>query len=165
MSEEAVKQDLVIKRVFDAPVEAVWAAWRDPQKVMAWWGPDHFTCPSAEIDFRVGGTSLVCMRAPAEFGGQDMYSTWDYVEILPMERIVYVHNLADENGRKVDPVSMGMPSDFPVDQRHLVTFEALGENQTALTVTEYGWTVGQMMEMSEMGMKQCLDKMAALVEG
>jgi hypothetical protein len=32
----------------------------------------------AEMDFRVGGASLVCMRAPAEYGGQDMYHTWTY---------------------------------------------------------------------------------------
>ncbi len=69
------KRDLIVTRVFDAPVELVWKAWTDPEYVMRWWGPDHFTSPSAKIDFREGGTSLVCMRAPEEFGGQDMYST------------------------------------------------------------------------------------------
>ena len=28
--------------------------------------------------------------------------------------------------------------------------------------TEYDWPVGHMMEMSKMGMEQCLDKMAAI---
>jgi hypothetical protein len=28
-------------------------------------------------------------------------------------------------------------------------------------VAEYNWTVGQMMEMSKVGLEQCLDKMAA----
>lgn len=148
MSAEAKKQNLVISRVFDVPLEAVWDAWRDPEKVTGWWGPEHFTCPSAEIDFRVGGTSLVCMRAPQDFGGQDMYSTWAYENIVPMEQIVYVHNLADENGHKVDPAALGMPPDFPVDQRHRIEFKHLGENRTELVITEYGWTVGQMMEMS-----------------
>jgi hypothetical protein len=32
-------------------------------------------------------------------------------------------------------------------------------------VTEYAWTVGRMMEMSELGLEQCLDKMAALRAG
>ena len=39
-------------------------------------GPDCFMCPSAELDFRVGVTSVVCMRAPKEFDGQNMYSAW-----------------------------------------------------------------------------------------
>ena len=69
--------DVVVTRVLDAPVEEVWKAWSDPTYVMRW-GPAGFTSPSAEMDFRVGGAPLVCMRAPAEYGGQDMYHTWTY---------------------------------------------------------------------------------------
>jgi uncharacterized protein YndB with AHSA1/START domain len=162
MTTEPKQHDLVMSRVFDAPVEQVWNAWCDPEQVMRWWGPTGFTSPSAKIDFREGGLSLVCMRAPADFGGQDMYSTWAYTQIVPLERIEYIHNLADKDGHKVDPIDMGMPSDFPQDQRQLITFKSLGVNRTELTVIEYGWTVGQMMEMSRMGMEQCLDKMAAI---
>jgi len=161
MSTDTKIHDLVFTRVFEAPVEQLWKAWSDSEQVMRWWGPEHFTSPSAEMDFREGGTSLVCMRAPQEFGGQDMYSTWAYTNIVPMERIEYIHNLADKDGNKVDPVAMGMPADFPQDQRQLITFKSLGDNKTELTVTEYGWTEGQMMEMSRMGLEQCLDKMAA----
>lgn len=158
--ENADKHDLVFTRVFDAPLQRVWQAWTDPEQVRRWWGPNGFTCPLARMDCRVGATSLVCMRAPQEWGGQDMYSTWDYRAIEPQRRIEYVHNLADKDGNKADPVKLGLPADFPQDQRHLVTFEALGD-QTRLTVTEYGWTAGHMMDMSRLGMEQCLDKMAA----
>ena len=158
------KQDLVFTRVFDAPVEQVWKAWIDPDYVMRWWGPTGFSCPMAKIDFREGGTSLVAMRPPKDFGNQDMYSTWAYQKIVPMARIEYIHNLADENGNKIDPAVLGMPLDFPQDQHHTITFKALGANKTELIVTEHDWTVGQMMEMSRMGMEQCLDKMAAIFE-
>jgi uncharacterized protein YndB with AHSA1/START domain len=158
----AEKQDLVITRVFDAPVERVWQAWSDADDVKRWWGPDFFTCPLAQIDFREGGTSLVCMRAPADFGGQDNYSTWDYQRIVPLERIEYIHNLCHEHGNKIDPTSVGMPPDFPRDQLQTITFKRLGDNQTELTVREHGWTPGQMMDMSRMGMEQCLDKMGAI---
>ncbi len=153
----AEKRDLVMTRVFDAPVERVWQAWSDPELVMCWWGPAGFTAPLAKLDFREGGTSLVCMSSP-EFG--DQYSTWHYQKIVPMERIEFIHNLADKDGNKVDPVAMGMPPDFPQDQRQVISFRALDDGKTELTVTEYDWTVGQMMEFSEMGMNQCLDKMA-----
>jgi uncharacterized protein YndB with AHSA1/START domain len=159
MSTEATKHDLVFTRVFDAPVERVWKAWVDPEDVKQWWGPDGFSAPLARIDFREGGTSLVCMSSP-NFG--ENYSIWHYEEIVPMERIVYIHNLADPDGHKVDPAALGMPPDFPQDQRHVIAFKAIGDHQTELTVTEYGWTVGQMMELSKLGMNQCLDKMAAL---
>jgi uncharacterized protein YndB with AHSA1/START domain len=152
-------RDIVITRVFDAPVEQVWQAWSDPEYVMQWWGPNIFTSPLAKIDFRKGGTSLVCMRSP-EYG--DNYSTWEYQEIVPMERIEYIHNLADEDGNKIDPVTIGMPADFPRDQCHTVTFKDLGDNKTEMSVTQYGWTEGQMMKMAQMGLEQCLDKMAAI---
>ncbi|HEY0738638.1 MAG TPA: SRPBCC domain-containing protein [Herpetosiphonaceae bacterium] len=157
------QQDLVVTRVFAAPIEDVWKAWSDPEYVMQWWGPTGFTSPSAEMDFREGGTSLVCMRAPQEYGGQDQYSTWTYQRIVPMERIDYIHNLADKQGNRVDPVQIGMPPDFPQDQLHSVTFKSVGQRETELTITEYSWPVGPMMEMSKLGLEQCLDKMAALL--
>jgi uncharacterized protein YndB with AHSA1/START domain len=153
------KMELVVTRVFDAPVEAVWKAWTDAEQVKKWWGPDGFTAPVAKLDFREGGTSLVCMSSP-EYG--DMYSTWKYVEIVPLRRIEYIHNLADKNGNKIDPTAVGMPADFPQDQRNVVTFKAVSNDMTEIIVTEYDWTVGQMVEMSKIGMEQCLAKMAAI---
>ena len=90
------KRDVVVTRVFDAPIEQAWKAWSEPEYVMQWWGPTGFTCPLAEMDFREGGTSLVCMRAPKEFGGQDMYNTWTYRKIVPMQSIEFIQNLADK---------------------------------------------------------------------
>ena len=101
--------------------------------------------------------------APKEFGGQDMYSTLKYHSIVPMERIEYIHNLADKNGDTIDPAVIGMPSDFPQDLRHTITFKAVGEGRTQIIVTEHDWPVGHLMEMSRMGMEQCLNKMAAIL--
>lgn len=161
MSTPSQKQNLVITRTFDAPLAQLWNAWVDPDIIQQWWGPDGFSCPLANIDFREGGTSLVCMTSP-DFG--EHYSTWDYTKIVPMERIELIHNLADKNGNKINPVDVGMPEDFPVDQLQVFSFKALGENRTEVTVTEHGWTVGQMMDMSRMGMEQCLSKIARVVE-
>ena len=153
------KINLVVTRVFDAPIEQVWNAWKDPELVKRWWGPDGFTAPVAKIDFREGGTSLVCMSSP-QFG--DNYSTWHYRKIVPVQLIEYIHNLVDKEGNKIDPVSIGMPADFPQDQLNTVAFRAVGADKTEITITEYDWTVGQMVEMSKMGLEQCLEKMAAI---
>ena len=153
------RRDLVVTRLFHAPLSLVWKAWSDPCYVMQWWGPDGFTSPLAQMDFREGATSLVCMSAP-EYG--DHYSIWRYEKIVPMQRIEYIHNLADKDGKKVDPIKMGIPADFPQDQRHTVTFKDVGNGQTEMTVTEHDWTVGHMMELSKRGLNQCLDKMAAI---
>lgn len=162
MSIETQKHNMVVTRIFNAPVEQVWQAWSDPALVMRWWGPTGFTAPLARMDFREGGTSLVCMRAPAEFGGQDFYNTWTYQKIVPMREIEFIQNFADQDGKKVAPAELGLPSEIPFDVRHVLTFKALDGNQTELTVTEYGYSSEQIVEVSRTGMNQCLDKMAAL---
>jgi uncharacterized protein YndB with AHSA1/START domain len=154
--------EVVVTRVFDAPVEEVWKAWSDPEYVTRWWGPTGFTSPSAEMDFREGGASLVCMRAPAEYGGQDMYHTWTYTRIDPHERIEFVSNFADKAGTHLDPAAMGVPPGVPYDVPHVITFKATGDGGTEMTVTEYGYLTEQARDLSRTGMEQCLDKMAAM---
>jgi uncharacterized protein YndB with AHSA1/START domain len=155
-------RNLIVTRIFDAPIELVWKAWIEPEHVMRWWGPDHFTSPSAKMDFREGGTSIVCMRAPKEFGGQDIYSTWVYQKIVSMERIEFIQNLADKNGNLIDPARIGMPPEFPRDIRTVVTFKDLGNGKTEMTVTEYNMPTAdtEMGKNAELGLNQSLDKMA-----
>jgi uncharacterized protein YndB with AHSA1/START domain len=76
--------NIVVTRIFDAPVEMVWKLWTDPELVKRWWGPDRFTCPRADINFKVGAFSLVCMSSP-ELGFGDSYSIWNYTKIIPFE--------------------------------------------------------------------------------
>lgn len=154
-------RDLVVTRIFDAPVELVWKAWTDPEHVMKWWGPDYFTSPSAKIDLRIGGTSLVCMRAPQDFGGMDMYSTWVYKEIVPLKRLEFIQNLSDENGNLLDPAILGLPPEFPKDTRTVVNFKDLGNGKTEMTVTQYNMPSAdtEMGKNAELGLNQSIDKM------
>ena len=154
--------DVVVTRVLDAPVEEAWRAWSDPDYVTRWWGPAGFSSPSAEMDFRVGGASLVCMRAPAEYGGGEMYHTWTYTGIYPHEGIEFISNFADETGDHLDPATAGMPPGVPHDVPHEITFRASGVERTELTVTEHGYTTEEARDLSRAGMEHCLDKMAAI---
>jgi uncharacterized protein YndB with AHSA1/START domain len=163
MSANTNKQDLVITREFDIPVEMVWRGWTDPKLVMLWWGPADYTSPRCEIDFREGGKYLFCMRAPKEQGGQDYYSTGVYTKIVPHERLEFTHNLSDQDGNPLHPSQVGMPPDFPEEVRYVIEFTALDADRTSLKITEYGWTPGQMAKYAEIGMNQSLDKFAASI--
>jgi len=151
----ANKKDLIVKRLLNAPVELVWKAWTEPEHIMRWWGPNYFTSPSCKMDFRVGGRAIVCMRSP---DGQDMYSTWDYTLIQPMERIEYIQNLSDAQGTRIDPASLGMPDDFPQEVRTVITFKPVGD-KAELTVAEYGFPDSHMFELAELGLNQSIDKL------
>lgn len=150
--------DLTVTRTFDVPVEQVWQAWTDAEYVKQWWGPAGFTAPIAAMDVREGGTSLVCMRTP---DGHDLYNTWTYQQVAPPKRLEFVMGFADENGAAVDPAALGLPPDIPSTVRHVVTFERVGAGGTALTVTEFGYCLQQTVDISRLGLEQCLDKMAA----
>jgi uncharacterized protein YndB with AHSA1/START domain len=160
---EAVHQHNVFTtRIFDAPVERVWEAWKEPELVKQWWGPGPFTCPVAEMDVREGGRSLVCMRAPQEYGGQDWYNTWTYTKVVPNERMEYIINFTDNQGNKLNPADLGLPPGVPEDGHHVVTFRSLDGNRTEMTMIEHGYTTEESRDISKMGLEQCLDKMAAI---
>jgi uncharacterized protein YndB with AHSA1/START domain len=154
-----VKEDLVVTRIIDAPLERVWKAWTEPEQVTRWWGPKHYTSPSAVIDLREGGKFVFCMRAPVEQGGQDSYTAGVYKKIVPMRLLEFTQGLSDKDGNPIDPAQIGMPPDFPSEIRTTVVFQAKG-SMTELTITEYDWPVSQMFVYSYAGMQQCIDKMA-----
>jgi uncharacterized protein YndB with AHSA1/START domain len=156
---EAGKQDIVLTRVFDAPLETVWKAWTEPEQVMRWWGPRGFTSPSCKIDFREGGKFVFHMRAPKEMNNADLYTGGVYKKIAPMEFIEFSQGLSDKDGNKIDPTTMGMPPDFPEEIPSLLAFKSV-DGKTELTAIEYGWTLGQMRTLSEQGLSECLDKLA-----
>jgi uncharacterized protein YndB with AHSA1/START domain len=156
---ESGKQDIVLTRVFEAPLEAVWKAWTDPEHVMKWWGPTGFTSPSCKIDFREGGKFIFHMRAPKEMNNTDFYTAGAYKKIVPLELIEFTQGLSDKDGNKINPTAMGMPADFPDEIPSVLAFKGVA-GKTELTAIEYGWTLGQMREMSKLGLEQCLDKLA-----
>jgi hypothetical protein len=69
---------------------------------------------------------------------------------------------ADKDGNRIDPATIGLPSDMPRDVRQVITFKDRGDNKTEMTVTECGYTSDQHFELSKRGLEQCLDKMAAI---
>lgn len=157
------KASLNVSRIFDAPIEMVWRAWSDPEFIKQWWGPAGFSCPLAQIDFREGGTSLVCMKAPQDFGGQEMFNTWTYTKIVPMQEIEYIQAFTDRNGTAFNPVDAGMPAGIPMEVRSHNLYKALNDGKTELTVMEFGFTTDQAIAMSKAGLVQCLDKMEAIL--
>ncbi|HEY4002250.1 MAG TPA: SRPBCC domain-containing protein [Candidatus Xenobia bacterium] len=83
----ATTADLVLNRVFDAPVELVFKAWTDPQHLARWWGPAGFTNPRCEFEARPGGRIHIDMRGP---DGTTFPMTGTVAEIVPNKKLVMV---------------------------------------------------------------------------
>ena len=136
MSNTTVSEDaVVIERTFDAPIDLVWQMWTDPEHFKNWYGPKGFTVPVAEMDVRVGGKHLICMASPD--GSMKMWTTGEYREVVPNERLVYTDSPADENGNVVSPAAMGMPDGYPATTEVTVILEDLG-GRTKMVMTHAG---------------------------
>lgn len=158
----APTHDVVSTRVFEAPAERVWRAWSEGEQVKRWWGPHGFTTPTADMDFREGGSSFVCMQAPDEMGGQLFCNTWTYTRIEPHDRIEFTLHFTDRDRNRIDPADMpGMPPGIPNSVPHVITFNALDDDRTEMTLTETGYTTQQAHDTSKAGLEQVLDKLAA----
>ncbi len=154
-------KQIEVTKTFNAPIAMVWQVWVDPELVKRWWGQKNFISPLARIDFRVGGKSLVSMKAPKEMGGQEWYSIWKYEKIIPLQTIEFIQSLSDKDGNNIDPVKVGMPSDFPKDIRTIVTFRKVGKNKTEMTVIEFA-DFGTISNFAQLGLEQSLEKMAII---
>lgn len=89
------ERSFVISRALDAPREAVWKAWTEPERFRRWFGPKGSTVSEAKMDLRVGGTAQSCIRTP---DGREMWGKFIYREIAPLERLVYVQHFSDREG-------------------------------------------------------------------
>ncbi|TNJ60172.1 polyketide cyclase [Paenibacillus hemerocallicola] len=84
----AGKNEIVSAREFDVPRELVFRAWTTPDLLARWWGPKGFTNTFDEIDITPGGTWRFTMHGP---DGKDYPNHSVFVEIVPLERIVFDH--------------------------------------------------------------------------
>jgi uncharacterized protein YndB with AHSA1/START domain len=84
----ASDREIVSTRVFDAPRERVWEAFRDPDRLKHWWGPNGFTNTIQEFDLKPGGKWRLTMHGP---GGADYHNVSTFIEVVKPARVVYQH--------------------------------------------------------------------------
>ena len=82
----AIKPSLTLKRRLNAPVEKVYAAWTDPEKIVKWFGPDSGPVTRAETDLRVGGRYIIAFNTE---NGERHQVGGIYREVVPNERLVF----------------------------------------------------------------------------
>lgn len=151
-----MSNDIVIERVFNAPIELIWQMWTEPKHFQNWYGPNGATVPIAKMDVKVGGKRLVCMEMQRPNGSMKMWSTGEYIEITPTTRLVYTESMSDEYGNVMSASQMGIPEGFPVTTEVIVVLEDLG-GSTKMTLTHVGMPANQG---ASGGWEQAFDKMS-----
>jgi uncharacterized protein YndB with AHSA1/START domain len=75
-------------RLVGAPVETVFAAFSNPEKLARWWGPDGFSNSFEEFDLRVGGYWRFTMHGP---DGTDYPNESRFLQVDRNSRVVIEH--------------------------------------------------------------------------
>jgi len=145
---EPGKQEIILTRVLDAPRDAVFKAYTDPQFIPRWWGPRRLTTKVLKMDVRPGGRWRIVQR---DFSGVEFKFHGVYHDIRPPERLVYTFEFE------------GMPGHVSLETG---TFDEL-EGGTLLTgksvfqsvVDRDGMMAGGMAE----GVSESMDRLAELL--
>lgn len=121
-------REIVVSRVFDAPVQLVFDCHTQPQLVRRWLlGPPGWSMPVCEIDLRVGGGYRYRWRNDAD--GMEFGATGTYIEIDAPHRVVMVERMegfdgeshvtttfVEAGGRTTMTITMQFPSEADRDQ-------------------------------------------------
>ncbi len=139
---------LTVRRSFPAPRQRVFEAFTNADALKAWWGPDGYGTPVAELDLRVGGRYRLGMRKLPD--GEIFYLTGTYREILPPERLVYTWTWEHEEAIKDTVVTIEFR-------------ESTGLTATDVVITHELLPTPEWRERHGHGWNSCLDKLARVL--
>jgi len=124
----------------------------ETEHLQKWWGPHDCTIEVVKHEPRPGGIFHYCMRFAT---GEEMYGKFQYREITPPERIVFINGFADAEGNSIHhPMS---PS-WPIEMLYTTT---LAEHDGKTTLTLHSTP----LNASEIELETFKDGHASMVQG
>jgi predicted lactoylglutathione lyase/uncharacterized protein YndB with AHSA1/START domain len=137
-------REMLLTRIVDAPRDAVYAAFTQPDSLRRWFGPAGFTLPGCELDLRVGGAYRFVMRGPDD---EDYPMHGTYQEISPEEKLVFTAVIEGEHGS---------------EQLTTIHFAAVGR-RTRVTIGQTVPTHEPYARGQEQGWSESLERLEALL--
>ena len=124
---------LTIERTFSGPIEQVWEAFTNADKLKQWWYPPSMTCSHISLELKDGGIFRYCFKGQDgnEFWGRGIYKTINKPSFLS-----YLDTFTDADGKPVPPSHFGMPGDEIVETLAEFHFEQEGEKTKVTLVGE-----------------------------
>lgn len=126
-----------VERVFDHPIERVWATYTEPELISQWWGEgtsvDHF-------DLTVGGGYRFVQHP-----GTDKESAFsgEFIDVTPPDRIVQTFGMEGPYGRPMTQTiefeRVGDGTRLAVTSRFETTEERDGTMKYAESGATWGW--------------------------
>ena len=84
-----------VDRVFEAPLQRVWAAWTESQLLDQWWAPKPWRAETQKMNFNPDGSWLYVMIGP---DGEKHWARTDFQSIVHLKSFSSRDAFSDENG-------------------------------------------------------------------
>jgi uncharacterized protein YndB with AHSA1/START domain len=144
---------LRLERTFNAPRQAVFEAWTNPEVLRRWWASQPgWQAADAEVDLRVGGRYRLSMHDPDSRATHTVVG--EYREVSPPERLVYTWSWE------------GDPPEMDGSAHTLVTVEFVESGDlTIVLLAHEGFATDHARDQHSSGWNGCLDNLDRRVFG
>ncbi len=141
VKESGGKENFVINRSFDAPIELMFQMWTDPKHFSQWLAPTGFQMEFIKADIKTGGSTFYFMSG----NGLKMYGRARYLKIERPDGLVYTQQFCDKD----ENISRHpMAPTWPETMLTTVKLTEEGPDRTRVTVTwePHGATTREELE-------------------
>lgn len=140
--EEKDKDQFVINRSFNAPLELMFKMWTEPKHFAKWLAPTGFNMEFIRADIKSGGSTFYFMSNDS---GMKMFGRANYLEITKPNRLKYTQQFCDE---KENITRHPMAPTWPETMLTTVELTEEGPDRTRVTITweAYGKTTPAELE-------------------
>jgi uncharacterized protein YndB with AHSA1/START domain len=128
MSDTATASEITLTRIYDAPRQAVWDAWTQPDQIARWWGKRGWNTPpsSVTMDVRPGG--VFRLNSIHEETGAELPVEAVFREVVEPERLSFAETPRDDcHEGAVGTVTFTDLGDGRTEMRFRTTIEASEE--------------------------------------
>ncbi len=128
-------------RIFNAPLEAVWRVWSEPEHLKKWWGPKGFTNTFKQHEFKDQGDWVFVMHGP--------------------DGVNYDNHIRYQKIVKHRSIEFSFVGDFPYSVK--VLFEALAEQTKVTFIGQFGSQAfyDQVKDFAILGNAESFDRLDA----
>lgn len=140
MTAASAQESLVLKRVFNAPVQTIFEAWTSTEALAQWFGPEGFRVLNVQCDLSVGGQYDITIQAP---DNRAIRHFGEYIAIDAPHSLVFTWVLDDQACRgsedqQATTLVTLLFKEVPTGTLLTLTHEKL-PNQAACDGHAFGW--------------------------
>lgn len=108
-------------RLMDAPIDKVWDAWTQAEKLGKWFSPAGVKSVHSKLDLRAGGSYHYGLENP---NGSRYWGRWIILDVKPKTKLEFIVSFSDE---KMGVQRHPLAPTWPAETHSTILFRPAGE--------------------------------------